>query len=553
MSLDNNSTRELGKGFALFAIAFGVLVVVLSLLSVIGLPETATSPLFAVLTLAAFVGIGFTARTMDLPDFQVASRRVPAALNGMATAAAYIGSAGFLGLAGLFFAGNRAALAIVIGSVVGFLALAILVAPYLRRAAAVTVADFLAIRFGSRAVRLAAYLVTLGCSGALLVAEAAAGGQIVTMLLPIEFNSAIILFVVVVLACNLLGGMSGVTMTALAQYAVLAIAFLTPVTVLSLQYFGLPLPQLVYGRALVGITGSGDLPAIIDAGNRFLPVAQLDQFHMVVLAVCIAAGVAALPHVVTRSATTLDADSARQSVGWALFFVLIVAATAPAYGIFAQLAQRASPSATPIDAAFVALELPLIADMLPAFFSLVATGALAAVTAAASALLFAIANSTGHDLYNGLIDAKGSAGRRLIVTRVVLIGAAGLAGWYAMQASDRIFLLAATSASLAASGLFPALVLGIWWKRTTAVGALAGIVFGFAAAAGYAWMVAYGDAAPWQPLGSASPPLTPMAAGLLGLPTGFMAIVFVSLITPHPSPDRLQILDAIRHPTSRRR
>jgi len=548
MSVSDGTTRELGKGFALFAVAFGLLVCVLTLLSVIGLTVSFAAILFAVLTLSAFVVIGFAARTMLLPDFQVASRRVPAGLNGMATAAAFLGSGGFLGLAAAFYAGNRAAIAVVIGWALGFLALAVLVAPYLRKAAAVTVADFLAIRFGSAAVRLAAALVTVVCLAAFLVAEIAVAGRIAAMLLPIGPETAIVIVVFIILAGTLLGGMEAVTMTAVAQYIVLAIAFLTPVTVLSLQYFDFPLPQLSYGYALKEVANLGGLIAI-DGANRFLPLPAMDGFNMVVLAISLAAGVAALPHVAIRSVTATGIGAARRSAGWAFFFVLVIVATAPAYGAFARLVGLQNPAGASFDAASVVFGLPQAADLLPAISALAATGALAAVLAAATALLFAIASTIGHDIYGGILDRKGPSGRRLIVTRVILIAVAGLAGWQATHATDQVFDVAATSVSLAASGLFPALVLGVWWNRATALGALAGIVFGFAAAAAYVWMVVYGDIPPWQPLGTAGPALPPMAAAFFGLPVGVLALVLVSQITPIQSPERMEILETIRRPT----
>jgi cation/acetate symporter len=250
-----------------------------------------------------------------------------------------------------------------------------------------------------------------------------------------------------------------------------------------------------------------------------------------------------------RSCTAAGVGAARRSAGWAFFFVLVVVATAPAYAAFAQLVRLESPSLGSFDAALIVLSLPDIAQLLPAISALIAIGALAAVLAAATSLLFAIASTTGHDFYGGILDRKGPSGRRLIVTRVILIAAAAFAGWQAMQATDQVFALAATSASLAASGLFPALVLGIWWKRATALGALAGILFGFAAAAAYVWMVVYGDMAPWRPLGTAGPGLPPMAAAFFGLPVGMLAVVLVSQITPTPSSERIEILDDIRRPT----
>lgn len=547
--MNDGTVRDLSKGFALFAVAFVAFTALMVTLSMIGLPAQLTSTLLATFTVLAFLIYAFTSRTMQLSDFQVASRSIPAGLNGMATAAAFLSSAGFLGLGGAFFAGNRAALAVIIGWTLGFLALAVLVAPYLRKAAAVSVADFLAIRFDSSAIRLAAFLVTLGCSAGLLVAEIAAAGAIATRLLPIDASTAVVIVVGVMIFVTVLGGMSAVTLTAIAQYIVLAVAFLTPVTILSLQQFDFPLPQVSYGFALKEIAALGDVPAVA-AENVFLPLPSLDGFNMVALAISLAAGIAALPHVAARSTTTTSGGAARRSAGWAFFFVLLIAATAPAYGAFAQLFLVGTPAATELDPGFVVLDLPGIAAMVPAFSALIATGALAAVLAAAIALLFAMANTIGHDFYGGIIDSGGPPGRQLIVTRLALIMVAVAAGWYSIEATDRIFELATGAATLAASGLLPALVLGMWWKRTTAPGALAGIVLGFGAAAAYVFGVIYGDVGLWQPLGTGGTGLPPMAAAFLGLPVGILAIVIVSQITAEPTAEQLEALDNIRRPGS---
>jgi cation/acetate symporter len=166
-----------------------------------------------------------------------------------------------------------------------------------------------------------------------------------------------------------------------------------------------------------------------------------------------------------------------------------------------------------------------------------------------SALLFAIANTLGHDFFGGLLDPHGPPGRRLIMTRIALIAVAALAAWYALDAPRDIFALAATSLSLAASGLFPALLLAVWWKRANAAGALAGIVLGFAAGAAYVWATLFGGMAPWQPLGSGGSGLPATAAAFFGLPVGLIATIFVSQITREPTEEETETIEAIRRPT----
>ena len=540
MSLEPQTSLDFGKGFSLFAIAFALFAAVIVLLVEGGMPGSAASILLASGTLISFIVIGIFARTMHLPDFQVASHAVPPVLNGMATAAALLSSAGFLGLAGLFFGGNNAALAVVAGWMIGFLALSVLIAPYFRRTGAATIAEFLAIRFGSAGARLAALVVTLAASAGFLVAELAAAGEITDRLLGIGADTGIGIAVIVIICGSMLGGMRAVTTTAIAQYIVLAIAFLTPVILLSLQIVGGP------DTSSFDLSVSAETAAKVT--NRFLPIPPLDSFNMVALALSLATGIACLPHIVMRSASSVGVGAARRAAGWALFFVLPFIALAPIYAAFAHAALRPDSSGDPVDAATIVLSLPIIAELSPAVSALAAAGALAAILASATALLFTIASAVGHDLYSGLLDRNGPSGRRLVVTRVVIVAVACVAAWYASSVDDTIFALAATSASLAASGLFAPLLLGIWWKRATATGAFFGTVLGFASGAAYAYMTLYGGMAPWQPLGSTGMGLPPMAAAIIGVPVGLLATVLISQITPPPAPDRIEIVEALRRP-----
>jgi cation/acetate symporter len=551
MSLSEIAHQKLGRRFGLFAVVFAIFIAIMTMLSHVGLPDAATTILFALVTLAAFVVIGVVARTMQLSDFQAASQSTPPVLNGMATAAAFLASGGFLGLAGAFFGGSETVLAIVAGWTVGFLALSMLVAPYFRRSAAVSVADFLAIRFASSAVRFLAVIVTLASSLAFLVAEITAAGLIAAHSFDIGVDTGIVLTLILIVSGSLLGGMRAVTLTAITQYIVLAIAFVAPIMVLSVQEYGIPVPQLTYGYALEAIAKL-DGAATDIVSNRFLALVPLDGLNMTALALCIALGVASMPHIVMRSATSTSAGAARLSAGWALLFVLVIVATAPAYAAFTRLALLAGPSVDPVDADSIVLLLPAIANLSPAMSALIAIGAIAAILAAATALLFAIAQTIGHDFYGGILDRHGPSGRQLIVTRFFIIAIACLAGWYALRPIGDIFSLAATSLSLAASGLFPALFLGIWWQRTTSWGALAGMVIGFATAATYIGMVLYGDLTPWQSFENVWSTVPPMAAAIFGVPVGLLTIILVSLITPAPTPEKMKILEALRRPATTR-
>lgn len=548
MSYSMRRSKNLGRRFGVFAIAFVLFTAVVTMLSQLGLTDSAVANIFALVVLSIFIVIGFAARTMQLPEFQVAARAIPPTMNGMATAAAFIASGGFLGLAGAFFGGGGTVLAVIAGWSLGFLALSVLIAPYFRRTSAVSIADFLAIRFANPWVRLAAVVITLASSIAFLVAEISAAGQVAASFLDISVNTGVGFAVVAIIAGSLLGGMRAVTMTAIAQYIVLVIAFLAPLVVLSVQNYGIPVPHLTYGYALEAIKEPG-LTAISVSPNSFLALQSLDGFNMVVLALCLAAGIASMPSILMRCATSDGIGAARASAGWALIFILIIVAAAPAYAAFTELSLLADPAVTPFDTSNVVLALPLIAGLSPAITSLVAVGALAAILAAATALLFAMAHTIGHDFFSGIIDRNGPPSRQLIVTRFFLIAVACLAGWCATMSIDNIFSLAATSLSLAASGLFPAMFLGIWWKRATAWGTFAGMVLGFAAAASYILMVLYGGLTPWQPLGSVGTGLPPMAAAFFGIPVGILANILISQISEEPEPEQNDIVEALRRPT----
>ena len=587
--------RSLGKSYWLFAIAFAVLLVVLAMLGQLGLPDRATGVIVIAVTAVTYVAIGLVAGTMRLADFFAAGRIVPAGLNGLATAAAFISGSAFLGLAGAFFAAGNSALALVIGWSFGFLVLAVAVAPYFRKSGALTLPDFFAIRFGGPLIRLAGVVVLLGSCFFALAAALATAGLVASVTLGMSLESAILAAVVVVLLSSLLGGMRGVTLVSGAQAIVILFAVLAPVAILSARDYGLPLPQLTYGYALQEIAAdpSGGPPALVGAASRLLPFGAVDAIDFLGIVLCLAAGVASLPHVLVRSAAAAGPHDARRSAGWALVVVLAVLLTAPAYAAFARLAILndvigASPDDIPdwllafghlglvricgVDAVAiealktvctvvgggptinsvavasdaVALTLPGMADLPYVATALIAAGGIAAALAAANALLVAIANSVSHDLYGSILHRRAPIGRKLVVARLVLILTAGLAAWFALNRPDDSFALAAVSLAIAAAGNFPALVLGIWWRRTTASGALAGIVAGLAVALGVVALTRYGSGV----IGLPAAGVPAAAAATLGIPVGFVAAIAVSLVTRQPSEPRGEIIDAIRRPTA---
>ncbi len=590
-----------GRVAILFTAAFVVLIVVLALLGNFGLPGAAIGVILTGATLLTFLVAGVATRTMQMSTFYLAGRAVPPVANGMASAAAFMSGAVYLGLAGLFFADLHAAVAFTLGWSFGFLMLAVLFAPYFRKSGAQGIAGFLAARFGGPLVRpLAAVIVAVSLIAALAAAMAIAA-LVGTLLFDVSATAAVTTVAVLVLSATLLGGMQAVTVTGIVQYIVLALAFVLPSVFVSAGAFSVPIPPLTFGYALelagtAANAGAGGPTGILP--ELFLPDAPTTAFGFFATIISLAAGVAVLPHLLMRSATVTDVDSARWSVGWSLVFVLVIALTAPAYAAFARISILADLVGSAVDAlpawVFTFGELGLVricgadaksvltvsitcletlgsVDSLAArdiavsgdaivlawagivglpdvLGVLIVVGALAAALAAASAIAFAVASALGHDLYGRLIAVGASAGRKLAVTRLLIVAVVVAAAWIAAERFDDAFALASAAIALSAGGLFPALLAAVWWRRANAWGAVAGMGAGFVATAALVLAHRYPDLVPLGALDPHRLGLSEISSAIVGLPVGLAALVAVSLATAPPTHRHHNILDAIRRP-----
>ncbi|HMN84626.1 MAG TPA: VC_2705 family sodium/solute symporter, partial [Bauldia sp.] len=518
--------RALSKAYGLFAAALAFLVVVIALAAQLGLNETVIAFLVIAFALVTSAVIGVGARTLSLTEFYVAGRGVSAGFNGMATAAAFLSGGGLATIVGAFFAGTAAGLAVTAGWTIGFVLLAVLVAPYYRKSGALTLPDFLAVRYGTPLLRVAGVVVLLVSSFALLPAAIAAASAIVRFFLHMRPDVSLAVVVATLLLSSLAGGMRAVTFVAGAQVILVLLAMVVPATLFSAESFALPLPQLTYGFALDANAGSDAIGLL---AGRGAPLGDLSGVNLLALAATLALAVVSLPHVVARSGTATGMASARRSVAWALAIVAAVTVTAPAIAAFARSAILdnvvgvgldelpvwffafgraglietcgvAAASAADIgttcgagtvinglDASQVAVSGEALvlgfADMvdLPYVVSaLIAAGILAAALSTAGAVLMAVTAALGHDVYARMVNRRATAGRRLIVSRLALIAAVALAAAIAATAPGEAIAFAVYTPALAASGFFPPLILGLWWERTTWLGALAGMVAGFA-------------------------------------------------------------------------
>ncbi len=263
---------NLGRIYGLYTGSFVAFVIVLAILEQVGVPNKIIGYLFMFLTIMVYAAIGVISRTAQVSEYYVAGRRVPAFYNGMATAADWMSAASFIGMAGTLYALGYDGLAFVLGWTGGYVLVAVLLAPYLRKFGAYTVPDFLGARYDGNFARMVGILVLMAASFTYVVSQIYGVGIIVTRFLGLQFEIAVFVGLVGILVCSMLGGMRAVTWTQVAQYIILIIAYLLPVVILSAQLTGVPIPQLMYGEALQRVSELERTLGIAKATpNRFSP------------------------------------------------------------------------------------------------------------------------------------------------------------------------------------------------------------------------------------------------------------------------------------------
>jgi len=444
-----------------------------------------------------------------------------------------------------------------------------------------------------------AVIVLVTASFTYVTAQINASGTIAARALQIPFEYGVWFGLLGILLCSMLGGMRAVTWTQVAQYIVLIIAYLVPVIWMSnTQGFGL-IPHFSYGDAAariaelesaMGIGTAAMAPTESFAGMKSLtvlhndPQGGMDSWKMVTLAVAMMTGTASLPHILMRYFTTPSVRDARKSVAWSLLFIFVLYFTAPALATLTKLQLLDPELATSVigkaiadvqsldwvknwenvgmlkvsdsngdgilqvneffmRSGIVVLATPEIAGLPYVISGLVAAGGMAAAMSTADGLLLAIANALSHDLYYKIIDPKADTKTRLIVARVLLIVVGVLAAMVASLKLTGILGAVAWAFCFANSGLFFPLVLGIWWKRANAPGAIAGMFFGFLAGASYLVWVQTGGT---QILG-----LDGLRFGIIGMPVSLIAMVVVSLMTEEPDEETQRMVDETRIPTGK--
>jgi len=638
--------NQLGRMYGIYTGGFLGFIVLIAVLEQLGIPNRILGYLFVFFTLAVYAIIGVATRTAQVSEYYVAGRVVPAFYNGMATGADWMSAASFVGMAGTLFLFGYDGIAWVLGWTGGFVLVSILVGPYLRKFGAYTVPDFMASRFGGNFARFLAVIVLVCCSFTYVTAQIYGTGLIASRFLGMQFEIAVFAGLVGILLCAMLGGMKAVTWTQIAQYIVLIVAYLTPIVILSSKKYGVPIPELTYGWAIQDITAreqemlKAGLATATNLKPHVQPFINYTPLNFFGIIFCMMVGTASLPHILMRYFTTPSVREARQSVGWSLFFIFLLYFSAPAYAAFSKLEvyqniigsqvtalkpwlftwgelgliQICGKNAANLDAAVAAckaiaghpgvvrlqdfvintdvivLSTPEIAGLPYVISGLVAAGGLAAALSTADGLLLAIANALSHDIYYKMLDPNAPTIRRLTVARVLLFFVAVAAAATAATKPSDILAMVGWAFSLAMAGNFPALVMGIWWKRATTAGAVAGIIAGFGLCLFYLVTTRYfpGAGVKYFGMDSLLNPVTgkpivdiakamalpnamenfptlahPLAnkvgwfnlnninCGLLGMPLGFLVIWVVSLMTKPPSKEVQALVDEIRKPRGR--
>jgi len=593
---------NLPKVYGIYTGGFLVFIILMAIAEQAGMSAKLIGIFFVAFTVAIYAIIGYLSRTLQVDAYYVAGRQVPTVFNGMATAADWMSGASFVAMAGGIYFKGYGYMALLVGWTGGYVLVASLLAPYLRKFGCYTVPDFVGTRYGGNAARLSAVLVLTVASFTYVTAQINATGTIASVALDIPFEIAVYVGLASILMCSMLGGMRAVTWTQVAQYIVLIIAYLLPVFWISNKMGAGFFPHFMLADEVARIAELESQFGLGSVKNSAADMAQVKAFGKVAgitkahsevnttpwkfisLAVCMMAGTASLPHVMMRYFTTPSVRTARRSVGWSLFFIFLLYSSAPMLATLSKLSLMDPTLPTGIIGKSIAdvqaidwfqnwnqaklmyindfngngtLELneffmggkavvlatPEIAGLPYVISGLVAAGGMAAAMSTADGLVLAISNALSHDVYYKIINPKAETAKRLIVARVllVLIGFAGAT--IAALEIQGILGSVIWAFDFAMSGLFFPLVLGVWWKRANAPGAVAGMLLGLASGTAYLIWVRSGGAGFWG--------VTQLTFGIVGSLVSLVAMVVVSLMTKAPDAATQKMVDEVRIPSGK--
>ena len=522
-------------------------------------------------TFALYIWIAVYNTAKQTSDFYVAGRGVPPIFNGMAIGADWMSAASFIGMAGTIMLLGYDGLAYIMGWTGGYLFLTILLAPQLRKFGRYTVPEFIGDRFNSKSALVIAAICTIIISFTYSIGQLSGSGVVIGRLFEIDAKIGTMIGVVLIAFYAAFGGMKGITWTQVAQYIILIIAYLVPVIFMSLHLTSNPLPWISYGE-IVGKLG--ELDRELGISEYFAPFTNGTKWQFLALMFTLMCGTAGLPHVIVRFYTVGTMKAARSSGAWALVFIGLLYFSAPAYAAFARfilmtevagkkIAELPAWTQSWIDTGklgiadtngdgilqwlelkiandIVVMATPEIANLGVFVIGLVAAGAMAAALSTAGGLMISISSSFAHDIYYRIINPQASERKRLLVGRISIVVATLLAGLIALNPPGAITQIVAWAFALATGTFFPALVLGVWWKRANAKGTMAGMLVGLTVTLIYIFSAKYGG---FTILG-----IIDTGAGIFGAIAAFATNIIVSLSTRAPSQELQDAVINLRYP-----
>ena len=472
------------------------------------------------MTFTLYIGIAIWSRAGSTKEFYVAGGGVSPLANGMATAADWMSAASFISMAGLISFMGFDGSVYLMGWTGGYVLLALLLAPYLRKFGKFTVPDFIGERYYSKTARIVAVLCALLVSFTYVAGQMRGVGVVFSRFLEVDINTGVIIGMIIVLFYAVLGGMKGITYTQVAQYCVLIFAFMVPAIFISIQMTGSPIPQL--GMGAKGADGVYLLEKLnglsTELGFAEYTKGTKSTLDVFAITAALMVGTAGLPHVIVRFFTVKRVRDARKSAGLALLFIAILYTTAPAVAVFARtnlintvsnqpyanmpawfsnwektglltfedknedgLIQYVAPpeiNELTVDRDIMVLANPEIANLPAWVIALVAAGSLAAALSTAAGLLLVISASVSHDLIKNVFNPNINEKQELIAARLSAVGAVVVAGYFGINPPGFVAAVVALAFGLAAASIFPAIIMGIFNKKMNKEGAITGMVVG---------------------------------------------------------------------------
>ncbi|HVR34490.1 MAG TPA: sodium:solute symporter family protein [Methylomirabilota bacterium] len=553
------------------------------------------------LTFGLYIGIAIYTRVRSTAGFYVAGQGIPAVFNGMATGADWMSAASFISMAGMIsFVGYTGSMYL-IGWTGGYVLLALLLAPYLRKFGKFTVPDFVGDRYYSNTARIVAIFCAVFVSFTYVAGQMRGVGIVFSRFLSVDINTGVLIGMALVFLYATLGGMKGITWTQVAQYCVLIVAYLIPAIAISYQMTGNPVPQLGFGsRILEGENAGLFLLEAIDQIHRDLGFPEYTaafvggkkgMMDVFAITVALMVGTAGLPHVIIRFYTVRSVRAARWSALWALVFIGILYTTAPAIATFARVnmiqtlhnqpydqrpewfrnwettgliqfqdrnndgiihySGNSSSNELIVDQDIMVLANPEIARLPAWVVALVAAGGLAAALSTAAGLLLVISSSISHDLGKRILKPDMTERQELTYARIAAGLAIIVAGVFGIKPPGFVAQVVAFAFGLAASSFFPVIILGIFYKRATKEGAIAGMLTGILFTAGYIvyfnWLFlrfhGFEPTAEHWLFG-----ISPEGIGTVGMLLNFAVTLGVSRFTPAPPLHVQQEVENLRYP-----